>query len=47
MRNYHINFFSEDDNGYVADIPDLCSCSEFGETPEATLSEVLKAKATE
>jgi predicted RNase H-like HicB family nuclease len=45
MKDYHINvFFSEDDNGYIADIPDLFSCSAFGETPEVALSEVLKAK---
>lgn len=45
MRDYHINiFFSDEDDGYVADIPDLRYCSAFGETPEQALSEVLKAK---
>ena len=45
MKDYHINvFFSEDDEGYIADIPDLQSCSAFGETPEEALQEVLKAK---
>jgi len=29
MRDYHINiFYSEDDEGYIADIPDLEACSE-------------------
>ena len=45
MKDYHINiFYSEDDAGYIADIPDLQSCSAFGETPEEALQEVLKAK---
>ena len=43
--DYHINlFFSEDDNGYIADVPDLKSCSAFGVTPEEALREVLVAK---
>ena len=29
---------------YIADIPDLQSCSAYGETPEEALQEVLKAK---
>jgi hypothetical protein len=45
MKDYHINiFYSEDDEGYIADIPDLIHCSAFGETPEEALSEVMKAK---
>jgi predicted RNase H-like HicB family nuclease len=45
MRDYHINiFYSEEDGGYIADIPDLDSCSAFGETPEQALEEVEKAK---
>ena len=45
MKDYHINlFYSEDDDGYIADVPDLQSCSAFGETPEEALQEVLKAK---
>jgi predicted RNase H-like HicB family nuclease len=45
MKDYHINvFYSEDDEGYIADIPDLQSCSAFGETPEEALQEVLRAK---
>ena len=46
MKDYHINiFFSEEDNGYIADIPDLPHCAAFGDTPEQALAEVLKAKA--
>ncbi|MBN1154310.1 type II toxin-antitoxin system HicB family antitoxin [candidate division KSB1 bacterium] len=45
MRDYHINvFYSEEDEGYIADIPDLIHCSSFGSTPEEALQEVLKAK---
>ncbi|TSA06312.1 MAG: type II toxin-antitoxin system HicB family antitoxin [Deltaproteobacteria bacterium] len=45
MKDYHINiFYSDEDGGYVADIPDLTYCSAFGETPGEALSEVLKAK---
>ena len=43
---YHINiFFSEEDGGYIADIPDLAHRAAFGETPEQALGEVLKANA--
>ncbi|MGH8904847.1 MAG: type II toxin-antitoxin system HicB family antitoxin [Egibacteraceae bacterium] len=45
MSDYHINvFYSEQDGGYIADIPDLESCSAFGSTPQEALSEVLRAK---
>ena len=45
MKDYHINIFhSDEDGGYIADIPDLESCSAFGETPEEALTEVIKAK---
>jgi len=45
MRDYYINiFYSEDDEGYIADIPDLEACSAFGETPDEALREVQKAK---
>ena len=45
MRDYHINvFYSEEDGGYIADIPDLMHCSSFGSTPDEALQEVLKAK---
>lgn len=43
--DYHINlFFSAEDAGYIADVPDLKSCSAFGKTPETALKEVLIAK---
>ena len=46
MRDYHINiFYSEEDGGYVADIPDLVACSAFGGTPAQALDEVEKAKS--
>ena len=45
MADYHINiFYSEEDQGYIADIPDLESCSAFGETPEDALREAMLAK---
>jgi len=46
MKDYHINvFYSEEDGGYIADIPDLSHCAAFGESPEDALAEVLSAKA--
>jgi len=46
MKDYHINiFYSEEDEGYIADIPDLQACSAFGSTPEEALKEVEIAKA--
>jgi len=46
MKDYHINiFYSEEDEGYIADIPDLEACSAFGATPEEALREVEIAKA--
>ena len=46
MSDYHINvFYSNQDGGYIADIPDLKYCSAFGETPEEALREVILAKA--
>ena len=45
MKDYHINiFYSEEDGGYIADIPDLESCSAFGKTPDEALHEVEIAK---
>ena len=45
MKDYHINvFYSDEDEGYIADIPDLRHCSAFGAPPEEALAEVLKAK---
>jgi predicted RNase H-like HicB family nuclease len=46
MKDFHINiFYSDDDEGYIADIPDLKACSAFGETPEEALQELEIAKA--
>lgn len=45
MKDYHINiFYSEEDEGYIADIPDLKFCSAFGSTPEEAVREVMIAK---
>lgn len=46
MKDCHINiFYSEEDAGYIADIPDLRFCSAFGNTPEEALRQVQIAKA--
>ena len=40
MKDYHINiFYSDEDEGYIADIPDLAACSAFGNTTEDALRE--------
>lgn len=45
MKDYHINiFYSDDDGGYIADIPDLRNCSAFGETPDEALRQVMVAQ---
>lgn len=45
MKDYHINiFYSAEDEGYIADIPDFEMCSAFGNSPEEALREVLIAK---
>ena len=45
MRDYDINvFFGEEDDCYVADIPDLKFCSAFGDSPEEAVREVMIAK---
>ena len=45
MSDYHINiFYSDEDGGYIADIPDLAACSAFGATAEEALTEVAKAR---
>lgn len=46
MRDYHINiFYSDEDGGYIAGIPDLKECSAFGITAAEALAEVEIAKA--
>lgn len=45
MNDYHINiFYSENDQAYVADIPDLAQCSATGSTPAEALAKVEVAK---
>jgi predicted RNase H-like HicB family nuclease len=45
LSDYHINiFYSDEDGAYIADIPDLESCSAFGKTPEEALAELEVAK---
>jgi len=45
MKDYHINIlYSNEDEGYIADIPDLKFCSAFGETPDEALKNLLLAK---
>jgi len=45
MKDYHINvFYSDEDECYIADIPDLFPCSAHGETPDEAVREVLIAK---
>ena len=45
MKDYHINiFYSDEDRGYIADIPDLPLCSALGDTPEEALRELQAAK---
>jgi len=46
MKDYHVNiFYSEEDEGYIADRPDLEACSSFGETPVEALAQVEIAKS--
>ena len=33
-------FYSEEDEGFIANVPDLKYCSAFGETPEEALKEI-------
>lgn len=45
MKDYHINIFWSDEDGcYVADIPDLVSCSALGQTPEQALAALAVAR---
>jgi predicted RNase H-like HicB family nuclease len=46
MQHYRINiFYSEEDGGYIADLPELRFCSAFGNTPAEALAELEIAKA--
>ena len=45
MTDYHINiFYSDEDGGDIADIPDLQACSVFGHTSAKALAELEQAK---
>jgi predicted RNase H-like HicB family nuclease len=45
VEDYCINlFYSNEDRGYIASIPDLKSCLAIGETPEEALHKVQIAK---
>lgn len=44
MEHYHINvFWSDEDGCWIADVPDLRSCSAHGDTPEIAVREVQVA----
>jgi predicted RNase H-like HicB family nuclease len=44
MNRYAINvFWSQEDGVWIADAPDLKSCSAFGATPEEALAELRVA----
>ncbi|RJS78159.1 type II toxin-antitoxin system HicB family antitoxin [Methanophagales archaeon] len=44
MYKYAIEiFYSEEDGGYIAVVPELAGCSAFGETEEEALREVMIA----
>jgi predicted RNase H-like HicB family nuclease len=46
VKDYHINiFYSDEDGGYIADVPELKACSAFGATAEEALRELEVAKA--
>jgi predicted RNase H-like HicB family nuclease len=46
VSDYHINiFWSDEDDGYIADIPDLRVCSAFGASPAEALTQVAIARA--
>lgn len=43
-HRYHINvFWSQRDESWVADVPDLKSCAAFGDTPEEAITEAQVA----
>ena len=44
MYKYAIEiFYSEDDDGYIAVVPELAGCSAYGETEEVALREIKTA----
>jgi len=45
MTDYSINvFFSNEDQGWIAEMPDLPGCTAYGDTPEQAVAEVGIAK---
>lgn len=45
MSDYAVSiFWSDEDNQYIAVVPDLRGCSASGDTPEEALSEIKIAK---
>lgn len=41
MNRYHINvYWSDEDDCWVADVPDLRTCCAFGDTPAEAVAEV-------
>ena len=45
MSDYHVHvFWSDEDDAYVADIPELEACSALGGSPEEALAELRRAK---
>ena len=41
IPHYHINlFWSDEDDCWIADVPDLRSCSAHGATPEEAIREI-------
>lgn len=45
MNECHIDVsYGADDDGYIADIPDLTGCSAFGATPEEAVVEANRAR---
>jgi hypothetical protein len=45
MKDYPIHIFpSDEDQAYIADIPDLSPCSPFGPTPKPSLHELQLPK---
>ena len=45
VKDYHINvFWSDEDGGYIADIPDLSGCSAFASSSGQAVAEVNQTK---
>jgi predicted RNase H-like HicB family nuclease len=45
VSDYRVNvFYSVEDGGWIADIPELEACSAFGKTPTEAIAELETAK---